>query len=143
MDTLVTTGWLSRHLEDPDLVLLDCSVCTGQEEDGGFHNISGRGDYDRGHIPGARFADLKGEPGSADSRVEFAVPTPEQFCAAMGVPGVGDASRVVLDDAGYSAWASSTAFAMTGLGFTDVAVYTASLQEWAADPANPLVVESP
>ena len=26
------------------------------------------------------------------------------------------------------------------IGFTDVAVYTASLQEWAADPANPLEV---
>ena len=37
--------------------------------------------------------------------------------------------------------ASSNAFIMTRLGFTDVAVYTASLQEWAADPANPMVVD--
>ena len=36
--------------------------------------------------------------------------------------------------------ASANAFMMTRLGFTDVAVYTASLQEWAADPANPMVV---
>ena len=36
--------------------------------------------------------------------------------------------------------ASSNAFVMTRLGFTDVAVYTASLQEWAADPGNPMVV---
>jgi thiosulfate/3-mercaptopyruvate sulfurtransferase len=34
--------------------------------------------------------------------------------------------------------ASSSAFIMSRLGFTDVAVYTASLQEWAADPANPM-----
>ena len=34
--------------------------------------------------------------------------------------------------------ASSNAFLMTRLGFTDVAVYTASLQEWAADPDNPM-----
>ena len=33
---------------------------------------------------------------------------------------------------------ASNAFIMTHLGFTDVAVYTASLQEWAADPTNPL-----
>jgi 3-mercaptopyruvate sulfurtransferase SseA len=32
---------------------------------------------------------------------------------------------------------------MTRLGFTDVAVYAASLQEWAADPALPLVVDTP
>jgi 3-mercaptopyruvate sulfurtransferase SseA len=29
---------------------------------------------------------------------------------------------------------------MTRLGFTDVAVYIASLQEWAADPALPMEV---
>jgi 3-mercaptopyruvate sulfurtransferase SseA len=29
---------------------------------------------------------------------------------------------------------------LTRLGFTDIAVYTASLQEWAADPSNPMTV---
>jgi hypothetical protein len=31
---------------------------------------------------------------------------------------------------------------MTRLGYTDVAVRTASLHEWAADPANPLIVDA-
>jgi thiosulfate/3-mercaptopyruvate sulfurtransferase len=34
--------------------------------------------------------------------------------------------------------ASSNAFIMTRLGYTNVAVYTASLQEWSAEPGNPL-----
>ena len=34
--------------------------------------------------------------------------------------------------------ASSDAFVMARLGFTDVAIYGASLQEWAADPDNPM-----
>jgi thiosulfate/3-mercaptopyruvate sulfurtransferase len=38
--------------------------------------------------------------------------------------------------------ASATAFVMTRLGYSDVAVYTASLQEWAADPANPMEVDT-
>lgn len=29
---------------------------------------------------------------------------------------------------------------MTRFGFSDVAVYTASLQEWSADPDAPMVV---
>lgn len=37
--------------------------------------------------------------------------------------------------------ASSTAFVMTRLGFTDVAVYAGSLQEWTADPDNPMEVD--
>jgi thiosulfate/3-mercaptopyruvate sulfurtransferase len=39
--------------------------------------------------------------------------------------------------------ASSVAFTMHRLGFTDVAVYMGSLQEWAPDPANPLSVVAP
>lgn len=35
--------------------------------------------------------------------------------------------------------ASGNAFVMHRLGFKDVAVYTASLQEWASDPENPMV----
>jgi len=39
--------------------------------------------------------------------------------------------------------ASGSAFVMVRLGFKNVAVYTASLQEWAADPANPMVDPTP
>lgn len=42
MDTLVTTEWLSQRLDDPDLVLLDCTVDQQSEDNGGFHNVSGR-----------------------------------------------------------------------------------------------------
>ena len=34
--------------------------------------------------------------------------------------------------------AAADAFVMTRLGFTDVAIYAASLQEWAANPENPM-----
>ena len=39
----------------------------------------------------------------------------------------------------WGVMAASSAFILTRPGFIDVAVYAASLQEWAADPANPLV----
>ena len=39
--------------------------------------------------------------------------------------------------------ASSDAFILTRLGFTNVAVYISSLQEWTTDTANPLTVETP
>ena len=49
-----------------------------------------------------------------------------------------DRGRRTITYCGGGIAASSTAFVMTRLGFTDVAVYTASLQEWTADPANPM-----
>jgi thiosulfate/3-mercaptopyruvate sulfurtransferase len=52
----------------------------------------------------------------------------------------GDRDGRAITYCGGGIAASSNAFVMTRLGFKDVAVYTASLQEWAADPANPLEV---
>ena len=37
---------------------------------------------------------------------------------------------------------SSNPFIMMRLGFTDISVYAASLQEWKADPANTMVVKA-
>jgi thiosulfate/3-mercaptopyruvate sulfurtransferase len=50
----------------------------------------------------------------------------------------GDRGTRAITYCGGGIAASSDAFVMTRLGFTDVAVYGASLQEWAADPDNPM-----
>lgn len=91
MELLFSTDWLSQHLDDADLVVLDCSVHTEQTPEG-FRNRSGFDDYLAGHIPGAAFADLKGDLCDRSSPIEFAVPTPEAFCAAMGRARVVDAA---------------------------------------------------
>jgi thiosulfate/3-mercaptopyruvate sulfurtransferase len=140
MDTLVTAEWLSQHLNDPDLVLLDCTVCTIPEEGGGLHNVSGRPDYELGHIPNAGFADLKGDLCDTNSTVEFAVPTPEQFCSAMGALGVGDDSRVVLYDTNYSAWAARVWWMLRWVGFDQAALLNGGLSAWTAE-GRPLSIE--
>jgi thiosulfate/3-mercaptopyruvate sulfurtransferase len=140
MDTLVTADWLGRHLDDPDLVVLDCTVNQQPEEGGGFHNISGRAAYDKGHIPTAGFADLKGDLCDAESPIEFAVPTPEQFCAAMGALGVGDDSRVVLYDTTYSAWAARVWWMLRWVGFDWAAILDGGLNAWSAE-GRPLSTE--
>ena len=53
----------------------------------------------------------------------------------------GDRNFRTIAYCGGGIMALSNAFVMTRLGFTDFAVYTASLQEWAADPTNPMVVD--
>jgi len=141
MDMLVTTDWLGQHLEDPDLVVLDCTVVTEPEEGGGFHNVSGRAHYDAGHIPSAGFADLKGDLSDTDSPIEFAVPTPERFCAVMGALGVGDETRVVLYDASLSAWAARVWWMLRWVGFDRAAVLDGGLRTWTAQ-GRPLSTQS-
>jgi thiosulfate/3-mercaptopyruvate sulfurtransferase len=133
IDTLVTTEWLSQHLDDPDLVVLDCSVHIEMEEGGGYQILSGRADYDAGHIPSAGFADLMGDLSDGESTFRFAVPAPEQFAAAMGALGVGDDSRVVLYDASGSAWAARVWWMLRWVGFDRAALLDGGLGTWTAE----------
>ena len=98
IESLVTTEWLNQHLNDSDLVVLDCTVLMAPDKSGGLKAVSGRDDYETGHIPSAGFADLIGDISDINSPLKFAMPAPEQFCTAMGALGVGDDSRVVLYD---------------------------------------------
>jgi thiosulfate/3-mercaptopyruvate sulfurtransferase len=133
MDTLVTTEWLSQHLDDPNLVVLDCSVHIEMEEGGGYKALSGRADYDAGHIPSAGFADLMTDLSDAESPLKYAVPTAEEFCAAMGALGVGDDSRVVLYDSSGSAWAARVWWMLRWVGFDRAAVLDGGLTAWTAE----------
>ena len=133
LDSLVTTEWLSEHLDDPDLVLLDCTVLVEPDENGGLRTVSGRANYEAGHIPSAGFADLMGDLSDLDNPLTFAMPTPEQFSATMGALGVGDDSRVVLYAANNPDWAARVWWMLRWAGFDQVALLDGGLQAWIAD----------
>lgn len=140
MDTLVSAEWLNRHLGDPDLIVLDCTVLVERDEDGGLRSVSGRANYDEGHIPTAGFADLMGDLSDGDSPYQFAVPTPEQFVAAMSALGVGDDTRVVLYDSYNSAWAARVWWMLRWAGFDRAALLDGGLDAWTAE-GRPLSTE--
>jgi thiosulfate/3-mercaptopyruvate sulfurtransferase len=126
IETLVTPKWLSEHLDDPDLVVLDCTVEIGPD----YRSTSGRASYDGGHIPTAGFADLTGDLRDRSSSLESALPTPEAFCAAMGRLGVGDDSRVVLYDGNMSVWAARVWWMLRWVGFDRAALLDGGLVAW-------------
>lgn len=140
MDSLVSAEWLGEHLDDPDLVVLDCTVQVEPDGNGGVRLVSGRADYEAGHIPTAGFADLMGELSDADSELRFAVPTPEEFAAAMEALGVGDDSRVVLYDARGSMWAARVWWMLRWIGFDRAALLDGGLAAWTAE-GRPLSTE--
>jgi thiosulfate/3-mercaptopyruvate sulfurtransferase len=132
MDSLVTARWLSEHINDSDLVVLDCTVLAQPSDDGGFSIVNGRAHYEEGHIPTAGFADLMGDLSDGDSPFQFAVPTPERFAAAMSALGVSDDSRVVLYDASGSAWAARVWWMLRWIGFDQAALLDGGLAAWTA-----------
>jgi thiosulfate/3-mercaptopyruvate sulfurtransferase len=132
MDSLVTVEWLAEHLDDPDLVVLDCSVMVEPTDDGGFRAVSGRSNFDAGHIPTAGFADLNGALADPDSPLDYAVPDPEVFAAAMAELGVGDDTRVVLYDANMSVWAARVWWMLRWIGFDNAALLDGGQAAWSA-----------
>ena len=142
MDTLVTAEWLKQHINDPDLIILDCTVVTMPDESDarGLSNVSGRPDYELGHIPNAGFADLKTDLCKPTGPVEFDLLSPEQFCSAMGGLGVGDDSRVVLYDANYTGWAARVWWMLRWIGFDNAAILNGGLAAWTSS-GNELSLE--
>ena len=133
LDSLVTTEWLSEHLDDPDLVILDCTVLVEPDENGGLRIVSGRANYEAGHIPSAGFADLMGDLSDLDAPWELTMPAPEQFSVAMGALGVGNDSRVVLYAANNPDWAARIWWMLRWAGFDRVALLDGGLKAWIAD----------
>lgn len=86
-----------------------------------------------GHIPGATNAfslDMFDESG------KFLAPD------LLGKMFVDNKDVPTITYCGAGILASATAFVLVQLGREDVSVYFASLQEWAADPTNPMVTAS-
>jgi len=143
MDSLVSTEWLSENLDDPGLVVLDCTVSMVPDSTAviGFRSVCGRPAYEKGHIPTAGFADLMGDLADTSSSLQFAMPTAKQFCAAMGGLGVGDDSRVVLYDELNSAWAARVWWMLRWVGFDQAALLDGGLGAWKAE-GRPLSTEA-
>lgn len=134
MDTLVSAEWLAQHINDPDLVVLDCTVVTMPDANDprGLSNVSGRPDYELGHIPNAGFADLKTDLCKRNGPIEFDLLSPEEFCAAMAELGVGDDSRVVLYDTNYTGWAARVWWMLRWVGFDHAAILDGGLSAWTS-----------
>ena len=133
IDSLVSAEWLREHLDDPDLVVIDATVLIEADGSGNLLSVNGRESYEAGHIPKAVFADLLGDLSDADNPLEFSVPSPEEFAAAIGALGVGDDSRVVLYDRMNAVWASRVWWMLRWIGFDNAAILDGGFAAWTAD----------
>lgn len=113
---LVTTAWLSEHLESPDFVLVDCGDPIA---------------YRRVHIPGAvaidHAATLKG---AANSRLVMEADEFEPLVRGLGISN--DTSVIVYDD-GNSLQAARVWWVFERFGHRDVRVLDGGLNAWMTE----------
>ena len=124
--TLVSTGWLARHLDDPDIRILDASwYLPDMKRDA-------RAEYDLGHIPGARFFDID-EISDHRSGLPHMAPQPEKFISRMRALGVGDGHQVVVYDGAGLFSAARVWWLFRLMGKSDIAVLDGGFPKWTAE----------
>ncbi|WP_116085754.1 3-mercaptopyruvate sulfurtransferase [Tropicimonas sp. IMCC34011] len=124
--TLVSTDWLSRHLGDDTLRILDASwYLPAMERDA-------RAEFDAAHIPGARFFDIDA---IADHRsgLPHMAPPPEMFVSRVRGLGIGDGQQVVVYDGAGLFSAARVWWLFRLMGKDDVAVLDGGLPKWTAE----------
>ena len=137
---LVESNWLAENLSDANLRILDCSVVMKHFDDGTFEFVSGQDEWNKSHIPGSIFVDVKTTLSDTEHEVELMMPAPEKFIETMKMLGVGDDTHVVLYDRGNHAWATRVWWMLRVCGFDNVAVLNGGWNKWLAE-ANAVSLE--
>ncbi len=124
--TLVSTEWLAKHIDDPDIRIIDAS----------WHMPSAGRDaaaeYKASHIPGARFFDID-EIADLRSEMPHMVPPVEKFMSRMRAMGVGDGHQIVIYDSLGLFSAARVWWLFRLMGRDDVAVLDGGLPKWIAE----------
>jgi thiosulfate/3-mercaptopyruvate sulfurtransferase len=125
--TLIDAAALLELAGKPLVAVIDCRFDLMNPE-------GGRREFLKGHIPGARYADLNEDlsaPITANSG-RHPLPSPEGFAATLSRLGVDRATQVIAyDDAGGS-FAARAWWLLRWLGHTSVAVLDGGLKAWIA-----------
>jgi thiosulfate/3-mercaptopyruvate sulfurtransferase len=139
MEPLVTTDWLTGHLRDPDVRVVDGSWHMPQLK------RDARAEFEQAHIRLAVFFDIDAIADHSTS-LPHMLPTAEEFGRAVGALGIGNGDRVVVYDSRGVVSAARVWWTFRAFGHDDVAVLDGGLPKWRAEgrpigrgPAEPAV----
>jgi thiosulfate/3-mercaptopyruvate sulfurtransferase len=137
LTTLVNTETLSRHLDDPRWVVMDCRFVLTDPD-------AGQRAYAAGHIPGARYAhldnDLCSPVTSASGR--HPLPYPQVLAEKLGRWGIDKSSQVVVYDDTFGAMAARLWWLLRWLGHEAVALLDGGFPKWQRE-GRPVTQELP
>ena len=129
---LISAQRLSERLGESSLRVIDVTMHLKVLPSGDFSGVSGRGDYEAGHIPSAVYLDLQNDLSDNTSAFRFTVPSVAQFDAAMQLAGISDTDTVVLYAANHPMWACRVWWLFKIFGHQQVLVLDGGLPAWQA-----------
>ena len=128
-EMIVSAKWLSEHLNDPKVVVLEVAASMGPQ----------RASYDAGHIPGARL--LLGEDFVQGRYAEL--PPPEKLKETFEKLGISNDSRVVVYATDWYPVAARVYYTLDYMGHGDrTALLDGGMVQWKAEK-RPLETTEP
>ncbi len=125
-DPLVSTEWLNRHLDAPDIRIVDATW---------FMPAEGRdpkAEHAALHIPRAVFFDIE-EISDSDNPLPHMLPSPTKFSVRVRKLGLGDGLKIVVYDNNKFAASARVWWMFRAMGHEDVAVLDGGLPKWQAE----------
>jgi thiosulfate/3-mercaptopyruvate sulfurtransferase len=127
-EALASMEWLASHLDDPSVRVVDARYYVRPTAKGSLVAVSGRDEYDNGHIPGAAFVDIMADLSDPDAPLHIL--SPARFQQLMGRLGIDrDKTVVVYDDQGGT-WAARLWWALRYYGHEDVRLLNGGYGLW-------------
>ena len=126
VDALVSTDWLHRHINDPDIRVVDASYhlpATGR---------NAKAEYAEARIPGAVFFDID-EIANCDTLLPHMLPSPEKFSSRVRALGLGDGNRIVIYDASGLFSAARVWWMFRVYGHDEVSVLDGGFAKWRSE----------
>lgn len=120
---LVSTDWLAKHRQDPDLRILDASWYLPGE------NRNPLEEYSRSHISGARFFDID-EIADKNSQLPHMVPSQELFATRVRKMGIDNGHQIVVYDTAGIFSSPRVWWLFKLMGHKDIAVLDGGFPKW-------------
>jgi thiosulfate/3-mercaptopyruvate sulfurtransferase len=123
---IVSTEWLARRLDAPDIAIIDASWHLPQT------GRNAKAEFMAERIPGAQFFDID-EVADTSSTLPHMLPSAEKFSSRVRKMGIGDGKKVICYD-GQGLFSAARAWWMFRVfGHDDVAVLDGGFPKWKAE----------
>ena len=127
---IVTPEWLSEHLSDPAIKILDCTTYMLAQPVGPSKIESGRAQYLKGHIPGAQHVWMEQDFSESGARFAFTVPSPDTFNHLMQRLGIHRDDHVVLYGHQQLSVVTRIWFVLHAMGHQKISILNGGLALW-------------
>ncbi len=122
----VATDWLTDHLHDADVAVIDASWYLPTM------NRDGKAEYAAGHIPGALHFDIDAIADKT-SPLPHMLPTPDDFARAAGAMGISDKDHIVVYDGAGLFAAPRVWWTFRVMGASRVSILEGGAPKWRAE----------